>query len=227
MTSATRWSTGRRYSPTRCACIPGATADSWGRSLRPRRTDAGPVVGHQSSVAEPRCRLVTGHSSRGIFPRQTNRRATMSVTEVGKKATVACPFCATLNRVDLGRLADRPKCGKCGRPILLDRPVAVTDATVDAVLGGTEVPVVMDCYAEGCGPCKIMAPILDEFAHDRQGEVLVIKLDTDRNQATARRFDIRAIPTLIVFRQGREAARRTGVIPRRELDALVGTSGPA
>ncbi len=151
----------------------------------------------------------------------------MSVTEVGKKATVACPFCATLNRVELGRLADRLKCGKCGRPILLDRPVAVTDATVDAVLGGTDVPVVMDCYAEWCGPCKIMAPILDEFAHDRQGEVLVIKLDTDRNQATARRFDIRAIPTLIVFRQGREAARRTGVIPRRELDALVGTSGPA
>lgn len=145
----------------------------------------------------------------------------MSVTEVGKRATVACPFCQTLNRVDLGRLADRPKCGHCGRPILVDRPLAVTDATVDSILGGTEVPVVMDCYADWCGPCKIMAPVLDEFARERQGDVLVTKLDTDRNPATAQRFNIRAIPTLLVFRQGREVARHTGVIPRQQLAALV------
>jgi len=145
----------------------------------------------------------------------------VSVTEVGKRATVACPFCQTLNRVDLGRLADRPKCGHCGRPILVDRPLAVTDATVDSILGGTEVPVVMDCYADWCGPCKIMAPVLDEFARERQGDVLVTKLDTDRNPATAQRFNIRAIPTLLVFRQGREVARHTGVIPRQQLAALV------
>lgn len=146
----------------------------------------------------------------------------MSVTEVSKHATVACPFCATLNRVDLGRIADRPKCGQCARPILLDRPIAVTDATLDGVLAGTDVPVVMDCYADWCGPCKIMAPILDDFAHDRQGEVLVTKLDTDRNPATARRFDVRAIPTLLVFRNGREVGRQAGVIPREGLDRLSG-----
>ncbi|HMH83417.1 MAG TPA: thioredoxin [Gemmatimonadales bacterium] len=146
----------------------------------------------------------------------------MSVTEVSKHATVACPFCATLNRVDLGRIADRPKCGQCARPILLDRPIAVTDATLDGVLAGTDVPVVMDCYADWCGPCKIMAPILDDFAHDRQGEVLVTKLDTDRNPATARRFDVRAIPTLLVFRNGREVGRQAGVIPRERLDRLSG-----
>lgn len=146
----------------------------------------------------------------------------MSVTELGKRATVACPFCGTLNRVDLARLADRPRCGKCGRPILVDRPVAVSDATVDGILGGTDVPVVMDCYADWCGPCKIMAPILDEFARERQGDVLVTKLDTDRNPATAQRFNIRAIPTLLVFRQGREVGRHTGVIPRQQLATLVG-----
>ncbi len=145
----------------------------------------------------------------------------MSVTELGKRATVACPFCHTLNRVDLGRLADRPKCGECGRPILVDRPLAVTDATVERILGGTDVPVVMDCYADWCGPCKIMAPILDEFARERQGDVLVTKLDTDRNPATAQRFNIRAIPTLLVFRQGHEVARHTGVIPRQQLATLV------
>src|SRR2546430_11529532 len=75
---------------------------------------------------------------------------------------------------------------------LVDRPVAVTDATVEAVLAGTTVPVVMDCYADWCGPCKIMAPVLDDLAHERAAEVLVTKLDTDRNQATAQRFNVRA-----------------------------------
>ncbi len=151
----------------------------------------------------------------------------MAVTELHKKATIACPFCGTLNRVDLTRLANRPKCGKCGRPMLLDRPVTVTDDTLDSVLGGTDVPVVMDGYADWCGPCKIMGPVLDQFAHDRQGEVLVTKLDTDRNPATVQRFNIRAIPTLIVFRHGHEVARRAGVIPPAELEALVASAaGP-
>ena len=148
----------------------------------------------------------------------------MSATALDKQATVACPFCATLNRVDLARIDHGPKCGNCGRPILLDRPIAVSDATLDGVLAGTAVPVVMDCYADWCGPCKIMAPVLDEFARDRQGQVLVTKLDTDRNPATTRRFDIRAIPTLIVFRNGREVGRRAGAMPRAELDALVGSA---
>lgn len=147
----------------------------------------------------------------------------MAVTEIGKRATVACPFCATLNRVDLTRIADHPKCGKCGRPILLDRPLSISDATIDGVVRGTEVPVVVDCYADWCGPCKIMAPILDDLARDRQGDVLVTKLDTDRNPATVRRFDIRAIPTLLVFRGGEAVVRHAGAIPRHELDALVGS----
>jgi thioredoxin 2 len=146
----------------------------------------------------------------------------MAVAELRKKATVACPFCAKLNRVDLARLAERPKCGSCTRPLLLDRPNGVTDATVEGVLAGTEVPVVIDCYADWCGPCKVVAPILDDFARDRQGEVLVAKLDTDRNPATSERFGIRAIPTLLVFRDGRETARHTGILRRPELEALVG-----
>lgn len=151
----------------------------------------------------------------------------MSATDVHKRATVACPFCATLNRVDLERITDRPICGSCGRPILLDRPIAVSDATLDAVLAGTEVPVLLDCYADWCGPCKIMAPVLDDFARARQGEVLVLKLDTDRNPVATRRFDVRAIPTLIAFHQGRETARRAGVIPRSELELLTALPSPA
>jgi thioredoxin 2 len=142
-------------------------------------------------------------------------------------AIVPCPFCATLNRVDLARLADRPRCGGCKRPILLDRPIAVTDGTVERVISGTDVPVVMDGYADWCGPCKIMAPILDDFARDRAGDVLVIKLDTDRNPQTTQRLGIRAIPTLIVFRNGRETGRQAGVTSRDQLDALVSAAAHA
>ena len=137
------------------------------------------------------------------------------------KATVRCVFCDTLNRVDLERLENQPKCGNCGRPILLDRPLPVTDAAFERVITDTEVPVVVDFYADWCGPCKKMAPVFDDFARERQGQVLVAKLDTDRNQATAQRFNVRGIPTLIVFKKGKEVARQVGAVPRAMLDQLV------
>lgn len=136
-------------------------------------------------------------------------------------ATVPCPFCGTLNRVDLDRVDDKPRCGQCTRPILLDRPLAVADATFEQVIGASDVPVVVDFYADWCGPCKVMAPVLDQLAHDRQGELLILKLDTDRNPVTAGQFNVRNIPTLIVFERGREVARESGVMPRAHLDALL------
>ena len=136
-------------------------------------------------------------------------------------ATVACPFCSTLNRVDLARLDKGPKCANCGRPILLDRPIAVSDSSFDQVTSETTVPVVVDFYADWCGPCKIMAPLLDEVARRRQGELLVLKLDTDRNPQTGMRFGIRGIPTLIAFRNGKEVARKVGAVPPTELDAFL------
>jgi thioredoxin 2 len=134
---------------------------------------------------------------------------------------VGCPFCSTLNRVDLARVADRPKCGACGRPILLDRPLAVTDGTFARVIADAEVPLLVDFYADWCGPCKIVAPILDELAHQRAGALLVLKLDTDRNPATTARFGVQGIPTLIAFARGREVSRQTGAAPRAQIEALL------
>jgi thioredoxin 2 len=136
-------------------------------------------------------------------------------------ATVACPFCETLNRVDLTRLEQHPKCGKCSKPILLDRPIAVSDANFTQVTTDTTVPVVVDFYADWCGPCKIMAPLLDEVARRRAGQMLVVKLDTDRNPVTGQRFGIRGIPTLIAFRGGKEVGRRVGAVPPAELEAFL------
>ena len=136
-------------------------------------------------------------------------------------ATVACPFCDTLNRVDLSRIGQHPKCGTCGKPILLDRPLAVSDANFAQVTADTTAPVVVDFYADWCGPCKIMAPLLDDAARRRAGELLIVKLDTDRNPVTGQRFGIRGIPTLIAFRGGKEVARRVGAVPPAELEAFL------
>lgn len=145
----------------------------------------------------------------------------MATSAGPRKATVSCPNCSRLNRVNLDRVGDQPKCGACGKPILLDRPVPVGDQDLDRVLGGADVPVLVDFYADWCGPCKIMAPQLDELARQHTGRALVAKLDTDRNPGAAQRFGIRGIPTLIVFRQGREVAREVGAVPRASLEALL------
>lgn len=139
-----------------------------------------------------------------------------------RKATVGCTFCGTLNKVDLDRAGDGPKCGDCGRPIRLDRPLKVTDSDFDRVVRGAGVPIVVDFYADWCGPCKVMAPALDEFAGDHAGEVLVLKLDTDANQATAQRFGIKGIPTLIAFANGAETGRHVGMADGAVLASLAG-----
>ena len=134
-----------------------------------------------------------------------------------KPVVVICVFCAKPNRVDLGRLAEGPKCGNCGRPMRLDRPLPVTDAAFDQVINGSSVPVMVDFYADWCGPCKMMAPMLDDFARQHTGDVLVLKLDTEANPATPARFAIRGIPTLIVFENGREARRQVGAVQTTDL----------
>ena len=136
--------------------------------------------------------------------------------------TTPCPSCGTLNRTDLGRLARRPRCGSCRTPLDLAHPVAVDTGTFDAVLAGSEAPVLVDFYADWCGPCRIVAPAVDALAQARAGSVLVLKVDTDKSPGLSERLGIRGIPTLIVFRNGKETGRHVGVAQRAQLEALVG-----
>ena len=140
-------------------------------------------------------------------------------------ATLRCQFCETWNRVDVARAANRPKCGKCERPILLDRPLALDDASFARTVEGSGVPLLVDFYADWCGPCKAIAPAVDALAAKHEGRALVAKLNTDRAPETAARFQIRGIPTVIVFAAGREAARQTGALPLAGLETLLQRGG--
>jgi thioredoxin 2 len=137
------------------------------------------------------------------------------------RATVACPSCGKLNRIDLSKASLVPKCGACGSQVPVDRPVTIDDRTMEKVVTGTDVPVLVDFYADWCGPCKAMAPQIEELARAHSGRAVIAKLDTDQSPQMAGRFGIRGIPTLIVFRNGREVAREVGGVPRAALESLL------
>ena len=144
-----------------------------------------------------------------------------------RRITVRCQFCQTWNRVDVARVADRPKCGSCSRPILVDRPFPLDDETFPRTIAESEVPVLVDFYADWCNPCKAMAPSVDELARRRLGEVLVAKLNTDLAPQTSQSFGIRSIPTVIVFRGGKEVTRQMGAVSMEALDRLAQAGFPA
>ena len=125
---------------------------------------------------------------------------------------VVCPQCGTVNRVLRERLADHGKCGKC-RGALFDRhPVALTEASFDRHVGRSGLPVVVDFWAAWCGPCRMMAPHFERAAAELEPRVRFAKLDTESAPGIAARYGIRGIPTLILFRDGTEAARHSGAL---------------
>jgi thioredoxin 2 len=135
--------------------------------------------------------------------------------------TLPCPSCRRWNRIDAGRAGAGPKCGACGAALALDGPLHLDDATFERVIAGSTIPVLVDFYADWCGPCKMMAPAIDQLAREVAGSALVAKLDTEAAPRTAARFAIRGIPTVIVFRGGAEARRQSGAMPLGALRSML------
>ncbi len=123
---------------------------------------------------------------------------------------IACPHCHTLGRVPAKRLGDEPKCARCKSPLLHEHPIPLDAESFENHVGRASFPVLVDFWAPWCGPCVAMAPVLDRAAAEWRTRLQVGKVNTDEQQQLAGRFGIRSIPTLILFRDGGEVARRAG-----------------
>jgi thioredoxin 2 len=132
---------------------------------------------------------------------------------------VRCPSCGATNRVPREKIEQglEPVCGRCKTPLPLGKPITVTDANFATEVERSNLPVLVDMWAEWCGPCRMVAPVVDELATEMAGRLRVAKLNVDENPVTAARFAIRNIPALLVIQGGREVDRIIGVQPKAEI----------
>ena len=137
---------------------------------------------------------------------------------------LACSGCGTRNRVPLSRIDDMPKCGKC-RTVLpvenLSHPVTVTDATFDREVLRSTLPVLVDCWAPWCGPCRMVGPVLDELAVTYRGRVKIAKLNVDENSQIGSRYSISSVPTLFLVKNGRIIDTLMGALPKEQLESQI------
>ncbi len=133
------------------------------------------------------------------------------------KYQIVCSHCLSINRVPSKRLGDNPHCGKCRKSVITGKPIELSDANFVKVSTKNSLPVIVDFWAEWCGPCKMMAPAFAEAANELKTTAVLAKLNTEIAQQTAARFAIRSIPTMIAFKDGKEVGRQSGALSKQQI----------
>jgi len=133
------------------------------------------------------------------------------------KKHIVCPHCSAVNRIPTSRLGDKPNCGKCKKSLFTGYPVELNDQNFAKFIAKSDLPVVVDFWAEWCGPCKMMAPAFAEASAQLEPNVILAKLNTELAQQTATQFGIRSIPSIIMFKNGKEAARQAGALNAQQI----------
>lgn len=138
---------------------------------------------------------------------------------------ISCPHCNVTNRIPEERLQDNPNCGKCKQTIFTGKPLDLTAANYSKQVLQNDLPVLVDCWASWCGPCQQFAPVFDQAAKTFEPQLRLVKLDTEAEQNIAAQLQIRSIPTLILFKNGKEAARMSGAMPLGQLQQWLRQQG--
>jgi len=134
---------------------------------------------------------------------------------------LVCPHCDAVNRIPAEKLSANPRCGRCKEPLFTGSPVELSDRNFDKHLKRNDVPLVVDFWAPWCGPCKMMAPHFKSVTAQMEPRVRFAKLNTEQAQRTAAQYNIRSIPTVAIFTNGREVARQAGALDARRLTQWI------
>ena len=125
---------------------------------------------------------------------------------------IVCPHCNTVNRLATAKLGDGAKCGKCKKPLFTAHPIELTSTNFQQHIQRSDIPIVVDFWAPWCAPCRMMAPAFEQASTQLEPNIRLAKLNTEQEQHIAAQFGIRSIPTIAIFKGGRELARQPGAM---------------